>query len=100
MIWGIVIYLSVGFICALWLMYLFHAKNKFEELTLGELLAAVGMVLLGAVFGPITVMMTIAETWDHFNFADVVLWNRKSIDLEKEARKRGYELKPLKGMED
>ena len=100
MIWGFVIYFGAGFISAVWLMWLLYSDNKPEEFTLGELLSTIGMILLGTAFGPITVMMAITETWDHFDFADVVLWKRKSIDLEKEARKRGYELKPLKGMDD
>lgn len=100
MIWGMVIWFGGGFISACWLTWLLHSDWKAEEFTLGELLSAVGLSLMGAVFGPITIVMAIVETWNHYNFADVVLWKRTPLDLQKEAKKQGYELKPLKGMDD
>jgi len=100
MIWGVVFWVGLGLVSSLWLWWLMNMGNRPEEFTLGDLVSGAGLTLLGGIFGPIAFMMAISETWDRFNLANITLWKRKSIDLKKEAQKQGYELKPLKGMDD
>jgi hypothetical protein len=90
-----------GFLSAIWMHFVFRSKEgPTKQITLGDLLSSIGMTLLAMVFGPVAVVMAIAFTWDEFKLSEIVLWERKPLDLKKEAKKRGYELKPLKGMDD
>ncbi len=99
LLWPIVGLLSAGW---LWFMmtYLQDSKPIVEEITLGDALSTIGIILLGMAAGPIALFLVIFVTWEELNVADIVLWKRKPMDLQKEAKKRGYELKPLKGIDD
>lgn len=102
LLWPITGLLSAGW---LWFMMTFlPAKNAdskpIEEITLGEVLSSIGITLLGMTAGPIALFFAIMITWEELEIADIIIWKRKPIDLQKEAKKRGYELKPLKGMDD
>lgn len=101
LLWPISGLLSAGW---LWFVmtYLIESKSEHvvDEITLGNALTTIGIVLLGMLGGPIVVFFAIFVTWEELNFNDIIIWKRKPMNLQKEAKKRGYELKPLKGMDD
>ena len=83
------IYLTVGIIVALymcwlvfWLDVLETVKSKrkpmsdLEEVTLGGLAAAIGSFLVGIMFWPLLLLMSIGMTWEHFELGKIVIWKR------------------------
>lgn len=103
LLWPVVGLLSAGW---LWFMMTFlPVKNAadskpIEEITLGNALSTIGITLLGMVAGPLALFFAIMITWEELKIADIIIWRRKPLDLQMEAKKQGYELKPLKGMDD
>ena len=98
--WWFLLWPIIGLLSAAWLSFVMRHGEPVEEITLGDAISTLGFACLGAAFGPLAFMFAISCTWDEFNLADITLWERKPLDLQKEAKKRGYELKPLKGMDD
>ena len=103
LLWSTIGLLSAGW---LWFMMTFlptksaGSNPRVEEITLGDALGIIGIVFLAILAGPVALFFAIFITWEELKIADIVIWKRKSLDLQMEAKKQGYELKPLKGMDD
>lgn len=89
----------IGLLSMVGLLFILH-RGPIDEITLGDAFNILGSIFMGTVFGPITFIFAIVIAWDKFELANVTLWKQTPLDLQKEAKKRGYELKPLKGMDD